>query len=296
MPIKLVRLLVAAAVAMALTVGSALSAVGYIEQSQIQVLLSGPSGAVRCDRAATLTAKVVGNKDGKPVRNQLVRWSLAGSQSGGDGLTAGSTVTNSRGVTSVSLVFGPVTGARTVRASASNVAPAVTVRCAGGLPRTAPMPPTDFVDQPDSILLAAPTTPEASFGQPTPATAVRLDRLGIDVPLLEGDGVSVPDDAVAHYPGTAWPGHGSNTYLYGHAREGHFLELWGVRTGDLIQVDMADGTVADYEVTEIHPVVAWDALEYLHPTSTERLTLQTCLTYDETAPRFVVIAEPSTGV
>ncbi len=124
---------------------------------------------------------------------------------------------------------------------------------------------------------------------------MRLDRLGIDLDLVEGDGYSVPDGAAAHYPGTAWPGEGSNTYLYAHAREGHFLELWGVRTGDLVQLDLADGGVADYRVTEIHPVVPWDALEYLAPTSGERLTLQTCLTYDDTAPRFIVIAEPVSG-
>ena len=54
---------------------------------------------------------------------------------------------------------------------------------------------------------------------------------------------------------------------------------------------MVDGTSADYRVTEIHPVVEWDALEYLASSDTEILTLQTCLTYAETAPRFVVIAE-----
>jgi LPXTG-site transpeptidase (sortase) family protein len=125
-----------------------------------------------------------------------------------------------------------------------------------------------------------------------PATALRLDRLGIDLDLVEGDGVTVPEGAAAHYPGTAWPGEASNTYLYAHAREGHFLELWQVRSGDLVEMDMADGSVASYRVTEIHPVVEWDALEYLAPSSSERLTLQTCLTYDDTAPRFIVIAEP----
>jgi sortase A len=122
-------------------------------------------------------------------------------------------------------------------------------------------------------------------------TGVRLDRLGIGAPIVEGDGVTVPESAAAHYPGTAWPGDGSNTYLYGHARAGHFLELWQVRTGDLIELDLAGGGVASYRVRHIRPVVPWDALEYLHPTSTEQLTLQTCLTYDDTAPRFLVIAE-----
>lgn len=292
MPQKFARLLVASLVALALTIGSALTAAAYIDQSQIQVLLSGPSGAVRCDRAATITAKAVSTKTGKPVRNQLVRWSLPRSQSGRDGLSAKSTATNKSGQARVRLSFGPVAGARTVRAKASKVSPAITVRCAGGLPRTAPLPPPDFQVQPSNVLLAAPTVPEATFGQPAPALSLRLDRLGIDVPLVEGDGVTVPDEAAAHYPGTAWPGQGSNTYLYGHAREGHFLELWGVRTGDLIEMDMADGSRLSYSVTEIHPVVAWDALEYLQPTSGEQLTLQTCLTYADTAPRFIVIAEP----
>ncbi len=91
---------------------------------------------------------------------------------------------------------------------------------------------------------------------PTPATAVRLQRIGIDVPLVEGDGYTVPDAAVAHYPDTAWPGEGSNTYVYGHAREGQFLDLWKVRTGDIVEVDMADGSTADYAVSQILPLVA----------------------------------------
>ena len=48
----------------------------------------------------------------------------------------------------------------------------------------------------------------------------------------------MPEGAAAHYPGTAWPGEGSNTYVYAHAREGHFLELWQVRTGDVVDVDL----------------------------------------------------------
>jgi LPXTG-site transpeptidase (sortase) family protein len=296
MPDKLLRLCLAIIVAATLTVGSSLAAVAYIGQSQVQVLLSGPSGAVRCDRTATITAKVVGAKDGKPVRNQLVKWSLGQTQSGRDRLSARSGLTNRSGTTSVRLSFGPVAGARSVKATASKASPSITVRCAGGLPATAPLPPPGFTEQPSGALLVPPTTPEASFGEASPATAIRLDRLGIDVPLVEGDGVTVPEGAAAHYPGTAWPGQGSNTYLYAHAREGRFLELWGVRTGDLIEMDMADGSVAGYRVTEIHPIVKWDALEYLDPTSTERLTLQTCLTYADTAPRFIVIAEPLSNV
>ncbi|MFV2065101.1 MAG: sortase domain-bontaining protein [Chloroflexota bacterium] len=292
---KVFRVFVGVVVAFALTVGSTISTVGYIEQSQIQIILSGPSGTVKCSRSAVVTAKVVSTKSGKPIRNQLVTWSLAGSQSGSDGLTARRTVTNKKGRTSVTLVFGPVAGARTVRASASAVAPTITVRCAGGLPKTAPRLPVDYVEQPSSILLRPPTVVESAPGDALPATGVRLDRLGIDLPIVEGDGVTVPEGAASHYPGTSWPGEGSNTYLYAHAREGNFLELWQVRTGDLVEVDMADGSVVEYRVSEILPIVRWDALEQLAPTDSERLTLQTSLWYDDTAPRFVVIAEPASS-
>ena len=135
MPSKISRLFVAAVVALALTAGSVLSTVGYIEQSEIQIILSGPSGAVKCSRSAVITARAVATQNGKPIRNQLITWSLARSQSSGDGLTARRTVTDRKGRTSVTLVFGPVAGPRTVRAAGSGIAPTITVRCAGGLPR-----------------------------------------------------------------------------------------------------------------------------------------------------------------
>ena len=58
---------------------------------------------------------------------------------------------------------------------------------------------------------------------------------------------------------------------------------------------MADGSEATYPVTQNHPLVAHDAFEPLEPTDSETLTLQTCLTYEETAPRFVVVAERVAG-
>jgi LPXTG-site transpeptidase (sortase) family protein len=127
----------------------------------------------------------------------------------------------------------------------------------------------------------------------TPANRLRIARLGIDAPITEGDGVGVPLTAAAHYPGTAWPGSGSNIYLYAHARRGLFRELWKVRTGDNVELSLVDGRTATYQVAEILPLVKWDALEYLDPTATEQVTLQTCLGYETTSPRFIVIARPA---
>jgi LPXTG-site transpeptidase (sortase) family protein len=221
-----------------------------------------------------------------------VNWSLARSRSGRDGLSARSTVTDGRGRTSVTLRFGPVAGSRTIRAGAATTRPSITVRCAGGLPRTAPAPVAGSEALVSDALLIPDTATGIEATGGLPATGIRLARLGIDLPLVEGDGLVGPDDAAAHYPGTAWPGEGSNTVIYAHAREGAFLDLWNVRTGDLVEVTMADGDIVEHRVSEIRPMVAFDDLDLLAATDKEILTLQTCLTYDDTAPRFVVIAEP----
>jgi sortase (surface protein transpeptidase) len=72
-----------------------------------------------------------------------------------------------------------------------------------------------------------------------------------------------------------------------------FLSLWDAKVGDEVDLDLVDGTVARYVVTQVKPRVPWNALEYLDPTPTERLTLQTSTSYTATAPRFIVIAEPA---
>ena len=139
----------------------------------------------------------------------------------------------------------------------------------------------------------APVQPGAMADEPgVAATQLHIPRLGLDIAVVEGDGVSVPLRAAAHYPGTAWPGAGSNVYLYAHARQGLFRELWRLMDGDRLLLDLVDGRQAAYEVTDIVPLASWDALEYLAPTATEQLTLQTCLSYDEKAPRFIVISRP----
>jgi len=258
----------------------AFAAVGA--EQDVRLFLTAPN-VVKCDRDVTLTARVVDARTGRGVPGRVVHWSMPGKQSSADHLGARSSITDKEGYALMRLVLGRKAGSRTVKAGAAGERVQKQVRCAGGLPKTSAAPPSGFRDGPSAVLLAPPdtawsggTTPE-----PLPVTAIHM----------EGDGYAVPEGAAAHYPDTAWPGEGSNTYVYAHAREGHFKELWQVRTGDLVAMDMADGDVATYRVSQIHPVVEWDALEYLRPTDREIVTLQTCLTYDETAPRFVVIAE-----
>jgi LPXTG-site transpeptidase (sortase) family protein len=281
---RMAALMVAASIAMPAIAAPAL---GYVGQAPVQIGVSGPPGDVSCLDRTTLTATVVDTATGAPVAEQVVTWELSDPVSTGDALSGTSSVTDTQGQATIELSFGQETGPREVSASVTIVTTPIRVRCDVGLPQTALDPPGADVEG---------LVPVAEAPHPDqPALGVRIPRLGVDAPIVEGDGVDVPGHAVAHHPGTAWPGEGSNSYLYGHAREGLFGELWQVRTGDLVEVRLADGRLARYRVSEIRPLVEWDDLSVLQPTTRDRLTLQTCLWYDLTSPRLVVIAEPVTG-
>jgi LPXTG-site transpeptidase (sortase) family protein len=144
---------------------------------------------------------------------------------------------------------------------------------------------------------AVPTATPIATPSPGPteivARRILIPRLGIDLRIIEGDGVDAPMDKAAHYPGSAWPDGGSNIYIYAHAQTGMFLTLWDAKVGDEVVLELVDRTSRRYLVTEVKPRVRWNAMEYLDPTSTEQLTLQTSTSYTATAPRFIVIAEPA---
>jgi len=139
----------------------------------------------------------------------------------------------------------------------------------------------------------APPSPAPTVGVGIRADRITIARLGIDLAIIEGDGIDAPIGKAAHYPGSAWPGAGSNIYIYGHAREGMFIRLWQARVGDTIELDLVDGTSRTYVATQVLPRVPYDALQYVKPTATEQLTVQTSTSYYPTAPRFIVIAVPA---
>ena len=155
----------------------------------------------------------------------------------------------------------------------------------------APAPPT-----PASV--TATTAPEP------PAAAslsigyrVRIARLGIDLPIAEGDiqrdtiDQRTPEGYAFHLPGTSLPGEAGNTYLYAHARVGMFLSLWNARAGDVVVVTAPGGITLVYVVREVRRVAPAD-VSVAGSTADERLTLQTSTGPSPQDPRFVVIAFP----
>jgi LPXTG-site transpeptidase (sortase) family protein len=151
--------------------------------------------------------------------------------------------------------------------------------------------PAGSTAAPASVQVSTGASPVA--GQGIRANRIRIARLDIDLKVVEGDGIDAPIGKAAHYPGSAWPDAGSNIYIYGHAREGMFLTLWEARVGDVVELDLVDGTTRTYVVDRVLPKVPWNAVKYVQPTETEQLTLQTSTSYHPDSPRFIVIAHPA---
>ena len=134
--------------------------------------------------------------------------------------------------------------------------------------------------------------PVAGLPAATRVDRIVISRVGINLPIRNGViGARVYERIAYHYPGTSWPGGHSNTYLYGHARTGTFINLKYMRAGDIIRLHLITGGWVRYEVTAVKRV-RWNDGRWTLLTSSERLTLQTCTSYYRTADKIVVVAVP----
>lgn len=127
----------------------------------------------------------------------------------------------------------------------------------------------------------------------TRATSISIPRLRISMSIRNGViGATISTRYAYHYPTTSWPGGHSNTYLYAHAQRSAFLNLKYARRGDLVILRLTTGRYVKYKVTGVYSV-AWNAGKWVMPTSSERITLQTCLGRTSTSRRLIVIAVPA---
>jgi LPXTG-site transpeptidase (sortase) family protein len=127
---------------------------------------------------------------------------------------------------------------------------------------------------------------------PTQVDRIIISRVGISLIIKNGViGAPIQEKVAYHYPGTSWPGGHSNTYFYAHARAGSFLNLKYLHYGDIVQMHLKTGNWVRYKVTLVKKV-PWNDGRWTLLGSTERLTLQTCTSYYNTAPKIVVVAVP----
>ena len=180
----------------------------------------------------------------------------------------------------------------------------IAIVAGAGLPRSGSVAP---IALPSPTATATPASTGSTIAPPTAAATIgpipdgyriELPRLGIDLPIAEGDVErdvviqKTPENFAFHFPGTAIPGTVGNSYIYAHARQGMFLSLWNARVGDQVTVMTPGGAALKFVITEVHPKVPPADTSWLQPSADERLTLQTSTGPNRDDPRFVVIAAP----
>jgi LPXTG-site transpeptidase (sortase) family protein len=191
-----------------------------------------------------------------------------------------------------------------VLAGAFALALGIALVAGGALPRAGSVAPLAVPGATATVPASVPATvaPAASapptVGPIPDGYRVKLPRLGIDLPIAEGDVhrdvvvQQTPEDFAFHLPGTAIPGTGGNSYIYAHARRGMFLSLWNARVGDEVVISTPNGGALKFVVTEIHPRVPPEDTSWIQPFPSERVTLQTSTGPNAADPRFVVVASP----
>jgi sortase (surface protein transpeptidase) len=146
---------------------------------------------------------------------------------------------------------------------------------------------------------------------PAPPARLQIARIDLDQRILpvdldaKGQFVVLKHD-IAWYQGSGKPGAGTSTVLWGHVLRwkqtphipAPFERVHQLRRGDRISITAEGGTRFDYVVT-YQLRVAPNAVEYIAPTSLERLVFVSCIgkkvivggvvTLEE---RLITIAEP----
>jgi len=107
-----------------------------------------------------------------------------------------------------------------------------------------------------------------------PALALlRVPKIDLEVPILEGTDDLSLNRAVGHITGTPKPGESGNIGIAGH-RDGFFRGLKDVSTGDTVEIVTPD-SVTRYVVDEITVVSPTDVM-VLAPRTQPSVTLVTC--------------------
>lgn len=106
-----------------------------------------------------------------------------------------------------------------------------------------------------------------------PLAVLRIAKLHLEVPLLDGTDDLTLNHAVGRIEGTARPGENGNIGIAGH-RDGFFRGLKNIRTGDAIELKTLRGS--DSYIVDQIKIVSPNDVSVLRPRSVPSLTLVTC--------------------
>ena len=107
----------------------------------------------------------------------------------------------------------------------------------------------------------------------TPLGVLRIARLGLEAPVLEGTDDATLNRGVGHVEDTAQPGTSGNSGIAGH-RDGFFRVLKDIVAGDALELETLAG-VSTYRVERIC-IVQPEDVWVLDPTPSPSVTLVTC--------------------
>jgi sortase A len=125
-----------------------------------------------------------------------------------------------------------------------------------------------------------------------PLAVLRIPKIRLEVPVLEGTDSLTLNHAVGRIAGTARLGEPGNIGIAGH-RDGFFRGLKDVAVGDTVELRTLTGTVA-YKVDQVS-IVGPEDVSVLSPKAGPSLTLVTCYPYyfvGRAPQRYIVSASP----
>ena len=108
---------------------------------------------------------------------------------------------------------------------------------------------------------------------PPPLAILRIPRIHLEVPVLEGTDDTLLNRGVGHIEDTATPGRQGNSGIAGH-RDGFFRGLKDIGPGDAIELETL-GAIEVYRVERTW-IVDPEDVSVLDPTPARSLTLVTC--------------------
>lgn len=158
--------------------------------------------------------------------------------------------------------------------------------------------PATATDRPGDVWPAPSRQPVFHRSQASGALVshIRIPAIGLDEEIRAGVALSVIDQGVAHWVGTAAAGDSGNVVLAGH-RTTHsrpFFDLDRLGGGDLVYVQGADGFEVMYRVSETF-IVEPDDLWITFETGEAILTMFACHPKGSTRFRIVVRADLVSG-
>ena len=168
-------------------------------------------------------------------------------------------------------------------------APVISVTTPGISPAPSPAPSLPEVAGPIRIDpgLLSPVDP------PQPPVRILIPGINIDLPVVEAKVINgyweLSETSASHGVGSANPGQSGNTVIFAHAREGLFVSLRNIKTGDRIYL-LTSGRWYRYSV-DTTKLVSPDQTEVISPATDEILTLFTCSGFLD-SKRLIVRAKP----